>query len=109
MKKCLLALLFVLLSIQLFADSPWKEVQAVEIPQGTTVYYSKTDSGNLKYCIKVNDMTISVSEINAVKFVNGEIRLELVKWYNPLSGKYKYTTRRISANSRNIDLSTVFQ
>lgn len=110
MKKFILFSIMMLLSISLFSQTgEWKEVQVVEIPQGTPVYYSVTESGNIKYCIKLQDMTIPVSKTNAQKFVDGQIRLELVKWYNPITKKFKYTTRKISNSERNVDLSTVFQ
>lgn len=89
------------------ATGEWREVQTVEIPKGTPVYYMTTDP-KLKFYIKIYDLKVPVSKTNAIKFANGEIRLELVKWQSVVSGKYRYTTRKLSANSRDIDLSEVF-
>lgn len=94
------------ISAPLFAKGEWRELQVIEVPQGTPIYYDYTDSGKIKYFIKIQDFTVSVTESNAKKFVNGQIKLELVKWQNITNGKYKYTTRQ--KKSENVDLSKVF-
>lgn len=85
----------------------WTEVERTEIPFGTPVYRSITESGNVKYCFILQGITVPVSKSNAEAFVKRERRLELVKWYNASDRKYKYTTRRLSVP--NLDFSTVFQ
>lgn len=87
--------------------SNWKEVDRIEIPKDTAVYYDINDAGKFSYYIIVNDFSVSVSKTNAEKFVAGKIRLELVKWYNIDTGRYKYTTRQRS--TANIDLKKVFK
>lgn len=99
-------LLLMFVSAPLFAKGEWRELQVIEVPQGTPIFYEHTDNGKIKYFIKVQDFTVPVSETNAKKFVNGQIKLELVKWQNVTNGKYKYTTRR--KTSENVDLFTVF-
>ena len=59
------------------------EVQCIEIPQGTPVYYyNDSKTGKTKYTIYINGFGVSVSETNAKEFISGRRRLELVKWYN---------------------------
>lgn len=105
MKKFLVILLLLTFTIPVIAKDNWVEVQTVEIPQGTPVYYRATDSGNIQYYFRINGNVITVSKTNAEKFVSGEVRLELVKWFNRDTQKYKYSVRRLV---QNIDLSTVF-
>jgi hypothetical protein len=74
--------------------SEWVEKTTVEIPYSVEINVGTTKSGNPKYWIDIEDMSISVSEGNYKKFINKEIVLVLVEWYNPTTGKYKYTTRQ---------------
>lgn len=106
MKKIFIILFLAVITFQLFAgNSNWKVVQIREVPAGTPIYYTTTESGNIKYTITVDGLGITVSKSNAIKFTNGEIGLEVVKWYNIETHKIKYTTRQVQ---RDIDLSTVF-
>ena len=40
--------------------------------------------------------------------MNGTVQLELVKWRHRTSNKFRYTIRQVKANSKDIDLSTIF-
>ena len=106
MKNIISILLFILLFIPTYA-SDWKEVQKVEIPYGTPVYKTLSDSGKVKYCIYIQGHSVNVSEANAKKFVSGRCRLELVKWYNKEKDAYKYTIRQLKQQF-NIDLNQIF-
>ena len=85
----------------------WTEVEKVEIPFGTTIYYTLSKTGNVKYYIKIHNMAVAISKSNAEAFMRKERRLEIVKWYNASEKKYKYTVRKVSSPP-NIDLSTIF-
>lgn len=93
-------------------NSPWKEIQAVEIPSSITIYEGTTRTGNPKCWIELEDMKIPVSVGNAEKFKAGKVKLELVKWYNESTQKYKYTTRQKkgskSTESKNLNLMGIF-
>lgn len=106
MRKFIIISLLSILSLNAFA-SDWKELQSREIPKGTPVYYSQTDSGKLKYCIYIQGRSVNVSETNAKEFVAGRRRLELVKWYNIKTCSYKLTVRELK--NQNIDLNTLWQ
>ena len=112
MKKFIILFILSLIPFALYGQrrsAEWKEVQVVEIPKGTPVYYSYTESGNIKYCIYMRGIAVNVSKSNAEKFIAGQVRLELVKWYSVINNKYKYTVRRIDEAHKNIDLETVFK
>jgi len=106
MKNIISTLLFIFLFIPIYA-SDWKEVQTVEIPYGTPIYKTLTDSGKVKYCIYIKGHAVNVSETNAKEFVAGRRRLELVKWYNKEKDAYKYTIRQLKEKF-NIDLNQIF-
>lgn len=106
MKKIITILFLILFSIPIFA-SDWKELQTKEIPFGTPVYQSYTDSGKIKYCIYIDGRAINVSETNAKEFMAGRRRLEIVKWYSVQKDAYKYSIRQLKNN--NIDLNTLWQ
>lgn len=74
--------------------SEWVEQTTVEIPYTVEINEGITKSGNPKYWIDIEDISVPVSEGNYKKFINREITLILVEWYNPTTGKYKYTTRQ---------------
>jgi hypothetical protein len=74
--------------------SEWIEQTTVEIPYSVEINVGTTKSGNPKYWIDIEDMSIAVSAGNYEKFIKKEIVLLLVEWYNPTTGKYKYTTRQ---------------
>lgn len=74
--------------------SSWVENATIEIPYNVEINKGFTKNGNPKYWIDIEDKTIYVSESNYNKFIKKEIVLLLVEWYNPETGKYKYTTRQ---------------
>ena len=102
--KHFLTVLFLLIPILAFAE--WRELQVVEIPYDTPIYYEATDSGKIRCYFIIQGMQVPVTEQNAYKFKRAEIKLELVKWYDEKNHKFKYTTRRKSY--KDIDLNKVF-
>ena len=117
MKKFIILLIVGLISsVGLFAreNSPWREVQTVLIPQNVTIYEGITRSGNNKYWIEVEGVKVTIAPTNVSKFQSGEIKLELVKWYNDETKAYKYSTRQVKGSKsvnkgKNINLSGVFK
>ena len=92
-------------------DSPWKEVQVVEIPAGQTVHEGLTKSGNIKYWFEFGEIKVNVSPGSASKYKANQITLLLVKWQHSETGKYKYSTRQKSAAKKstpNVDLTNLF-
>lgn len=87
-------------------SAEWVEVQSVIIPNDTVMNYTVNDNGKIRFFIIVDGLSITVSRNNAEKFVQGECRLELVKWYNRVNGKFKYTIRRHDEKNKDIDLNT---
>jgi len=107
MRKFISIIILSLISIPIFA-SDWMEVQCVEIPQGTPVYYyNDSKTGKTKYTIYINGFGVSVSETNAKEFISGRRRLELVKWYNGKKDAYKYTIRQLKP--KDINLYSIFE
>lgn len=103
MKK--LILIFLLALIPLCAKaSGWIEVQTVIIPPTTALNYTFKDDGSVRYFLHVEGMSINVPKSSAEKYLRKECKLELVKWYNRLTGKYKYTIREYKGN---IDLNKI--
>lgn len=74
--------------------SEWVEQTTVEIPYDVEINTGVTKNGNPKYWIDIEDISVAVSPGNYEKFIKKEIVLVLVEWYNPTTGKYKYTTRQ---------------
>ena len=74
--------------------SDWEEVTTIEVPYDIEIVQGVTKNGNPKYYIDIEDTQIIVSENNYIKFKNKEIVLVIVEWYNPETGKYRYTTRQ---------------
>lgn len=74
--------------------SEWVEQTTVEIPYDVEINVGVTKNGNPKYWIDIEDINVAVSPGNYEKFIKKEIVLVLVEWYNPTTGKYKYTTRQ---------------
>lgn len=108
MKKFILILTLCLISFSALSKSAeWVELQAVTIPPTTVLNYTYKTDGGVRYFILVSGMSVTVSKNNAKKFLRGECRLELVKWYNKVTGKYKYTVREYKEN-RNIDLNQIY-
>lgn len=92
-------------------ESPWVEVQQVDIPAGQTVHEGVTKSGNPKFWFEFGDITVSVSPSNATKYKEGLV-LVLVKWQHKENGKFKYTTRqkygRVAKVTPDVDLNKIF-
>lgn len=74
--------------------SEWIENATIDIPYNIEINKGVTKSGNPKYSIDIEDITVYVSPSNYEKFIKKEVVLVLVEWYNPTTGKYKYTTRQ---------------
>ena len=117
MKKFIVMLIAGLMSIvglQARENSPWKEIQTVEIPAGTTINHGTTKSGNPKAWIVIDGVNVAVSPKSAEKFEAGEIKLELVKWQHSETKKFRYSVRQIKSGNttsnadKNINLSTLF-
>ena len=117
MKKIVLMLMLSLISLVGFSqkkDSPWREIQTVEIPKTVEIHEGVTRSGNNKYWIEVEGIKVTIAPTNVSKFQNGEVKLELVKWYRDDTKAYKYSTRQVKGSSskkesKNINLSGVFK
>lgn len=118
MKKFVFALILGLMSVVGLSareNSPWREIQTVVIPNTVEVHFGTTKSGNPKAWIELPEVgNVSVSPKSAEKFKAGEVKLELVKWYNDTTKKYRYSTRQVkglssSKESKNIDLGRVFK
>lgn len=92
-------------------ESPWKEIQVVEIPQGQTVHEGLTKNGNPKFWFEFGEIKVNVSPGSAAKYKANTITLLLVKWQHSETGKYKYSTRQKSAAKKatpNVDLNNLF-
>lgn len=94
-------------------ESPWVEVQQVDIPAGQTVYEGVTKNGNPKFWFEFDGIgNVTVSPGNATKYINSETVLVLVKWKHKDTGKFKYTTRqkngRTTKVTPDVNLETVF-
>lgn len=92
-------------------ESPWAEIQAVEIPQGQRIYEGLTKSGNPKYWFEFGELKVNVSPGSAIKYKEGATKLLLVKWQHKDTGKYKYSIRqkeRAKKNTPNVDLNSLF-
>lgn len=119
MKKSIVMLILGLMSIVGLSareNSPWREIQSVEIPSGTTINHGTTRTGNPKAWIVVDGINVAVSPKSAEKFEAGQVRLELVKWQNTETKKFRYSTRQVksgstttSKESKNINLNGVFK
>ena len=92
-------------------ESPWKEVQVVEIPSGQTLHEGLTKNGNPKFWFEFGEIKVTVSPGSAAKYKDNTTTLLLVKWQHQESGKIKYSTRQKSVaknNTPNIDLNNLF-
>lgn len=92
-------------------ESPWKEIQVVEIPQGQRIYEGVTKSGNPKYWFEFGEIKVNVSPGNATKYKNNTTTLLLVKWQHKETKAIKYSTRqkeRAKKNTPNVDLNSLF-
>lgn len=92
-------------------ESPWKEVQVVEIPAGQTIHEGVTKNGNPKFWFEFGEIKVNVSPSSAAKYKANTTTLLLVKWQHSETGKYKYSTRQKSAAKKstpNVDLNNLF-
>ena len=94
-------------------DSPWVEIQQVDIPAGQNVCEGVTKNGNPKFWFEFSSIgNVTVSASSAAKYKSGETTLVLVKWENKETGKFKYSIRqkygRTSKVTPNVDLNTLF-
>lgn len=92
-------------------ESPWKEVQVVEIPSGQTIHEGLTKNGNPKFWFEFGDIKVTVSSGSAAKYKDNTTTLLLVKWQHQESGKIKYSTRQKSTDKKstpNVDLTKLF-
>lgn len=92
-------------------DSPWKEVQVVDIPSNLPIYQGVTKNGNPKYWFDFKGLQVTVSPGNATKYKTNEVTLVLVKWQHKDTGNYKYSTRqkdKPKSEPVNIDITTLF-
>lgn len=96
----IIVLLGASLNLNAQKKSDWTVAQTVEIPAGTTIYSGTTKNGNPKYWIEIPEIgKVTVSEGSAVKFKEGTIKLELVKWTNG-AGKIKYSIRQLGGRTK---------
>lgn len=113
MKRALLIFAVILLPLFSYAgdnkkSSDWKELQSIILPQNTQVYEGVNSKGNPKYWIMLTEIQVSISKTNVEHLISGDSNVELVKWFNPETGKYKYTTRKQKTPKKeipNIDLT----
>lgn len=92
-------------------ESPWIEIQVVEIPQGQRIYEGLTKTGNPKYWFEFGELKVNVSPGSAIKYKEGVTKLLLVKCQHKDTGKYKYSIRqkeRVKKNTPNVDLNSLF-
>lgn len=116
MKKILVILAVVVCGINTMVaqekkESPWKEVQVVEIPAGQTIHEGITKNGNPKFWFEFGEIKVNVSPGSAAKYKANTTTLLLVKWQHSETGKYKYSTRQKSAAKKstpNVDLTNLF-
>ena len=119
MKKFIVLLIVGLISsvgLSARENSPWKEIQSVEIPAGTTNNHGTTRTGNPKAWIVVDGINVPVSPKSAEKFEAGTVKLELVKWQNSETKKYRYSTRQVKSGNtstsngdKNVDITKIFK
>lgn len=92
-------------------ESPWKEVQVVEIPAGQTLHEGLTKNGNPKFWFEFGEIQVTVSPGSAAKYKDNATTLLLVKWQHHESGKIKYSTRQKSQSvtkTVDVDLTKLF-
>lgn len=116
MKKLLVILVVVVCGINTLVaqekkESPWKEIQVVDIPSNLPIYQGVTKNGNPKYWFDFKGLQVTVSPGNATKYKTNEVTLVLVKWQHKDTGNYKYSTRqkdKPKSEPVNIDITTLF-
>lgn len=116
MKKILVILAVVVCGINTMVaqdkkESPWKEIQVIDIPAGQTVHEGVTKNGNPKFWFEFGDIKVNVSPGSAAKYKANQVTLLLVKWQHSETGKFKYSTRQKSAAKKStpdVDLTNLF-
>lgn len=116
MKKLLVILVVVVCGINTLVaqekqESPWKEVQVVEIPSGQTLHEGLTKNGNPKFWFEFGEIKVTVSPGSAAKYKDNTTTLLLVKWQHQESDKIKYSTRQKSQSvpkTVDVDLTKLF-
>ena len=94
-------------------ESPWVEIQVVDIPFEAVIHEGVTRNNNPKFWFEFPNIgNVTISEGNAKKFKAREVTIVLVKWENKETGKFKYSTRqkngRTAKVTPNVDLNTLF-
>ena len=93
-------------------ESPWVEVQQVDIPAGQNIQEGVTKSGNPKFWFDFPNIgKVTVSASSAAKYKSGEVTLILVKWQHKEKGTFKYSIRqknRAGKVTPDVDLSVIF-
>lgn len=92
-------------------DSPWKEVQVVEIPARQCIFTRITSKGNPYYYFDFNGLQVGVSANNKAKYESNQVTLLLVKWQHKETLKFRYSTRQKSVAKKstpNVDLNNLF-
>ena len=116
MKKILVILTVVVCGINTMVaqekkESPWKEIQVVDIPSGQTIHEGVTKNGTPKYWFEFGDIKVVVSPSSATKYKAGTVTLVLVKWQNVETLKFRYSTRQKSTAKKStpdVDLTNLF-
>ena len=116
MKKILVILAVVVCGIDTMVaqekkESPWKEIQVIDIPAGHTVHEGVTKNGNPKFWFEFGEIKVNVSPSSAAKYKANTTTLLLVKWQHSETGKYKYSTRQKSVAKKStpdVDLTNLF-
>lgn len=113
MKRTLLIFAAMLITFSAFAggkQTDWKEIQSVVLSPSTQIYEGVNSKGNPKYWIMLTDIKVSISQANVEHLAKNDCKVELVKWFNSETGKYKYTTRKQKTPKKeipNIDLNMI--
>lgn len=116
MKKILVILAVVVCGINTMVaqekkESPWKEIQVVEIPSGQPISTRITSKGNPYYYFDFNGLQVGVTANNKAKYESDQVTLLLVKWQHQETLKFRYSTRRKRVEKKdtpNVDLTNLF-
>ena len=117
MKKLLVILAVVVCGVNTMIaqekkESPWKEIQVIDIPAGQTVHEGVTKNGNPKFWFEFGEIKVNVSPSSATKYKAGEVTLVLVKWQHQETLKFRYSTRQKNATKKStpdMDLNNLFK
>ena len=92
-------------------ESPWKEVQVVEIPAGLPISTRITSKGNPYYYFDFKGLQVGVSANNKAKYETGQVTLLLVKWQHQETLKFRYSTRQKRVEKKDtpdVDITKIF-